>query len=52
MGVHKARFGAARVRQVSPLAMMKSFGHNNECPTVEVIGQDWSNEVEALYLVD
>ena len=26
--------------------------HNNECLAVEVIGQDWSSEVVALFLED
>ena len=27
-------------------------GHNNECRAIEVIGQDWSSEVVALFLED
>ena len=28
------------------------YGHNNECRALEVIGQDWSSEVVALFLED
>ena len=28
------------------------YEHNNECRAVEVIGQDWSSEVVALFLED
>ena len=28
------------------------FEHNNECRAIEVIGQDWSSEVVALFLED
>ena len=28
------------------------YGHNNECGAIEVIGQDWSSEVVALFLED
>ena len=27
-------------------------GHNDECQAIEVIGQDWSSEVVALFLED
>ena len=44
----KARFGAARVRQVSPLVKVKSMGTTTSCRAIEVIGQDWSSEAVAL----
>ena len=28
------------------------YEHNNECRAIEVIGQDWSSEVVALFLED
>ena len=28
----------------------EEYGHNNECQAIEVIGQDWSSEVVALFL--
>ena len=52
MGVQNARFGAARVRQVSPLCDDEEYGHNNECWAIEVVGQDWSSEVVAHFLED
>ena len=30
----------------------EEYGHNNECRAIEVIGQDWSSEVVALFLQD
>ena len=30
----------------------EEYGHNNECRAIEVIGQDWSSEVVALFLED
>ena len=30
----------------------EEYGHNNECLGIEVIGQDWSSEVVALFLQD
>ena len=30
----------------------EEYGHNNECRAFEVIGQDWSSEVVALFLED
>ena len=50
MGVQKARCGAVRVRQVSPLVMMKSVGTTTSDGPFEVIGQDWSSEVTTLFL--
>ena len=28
------------------------YEHNNECQAIDVIGQDWSSEVVALFLED
>ena len=47
--VLKARNGSALARQARPPLVDE---HNNECRAVEVIGQDWSSEVVALYLED
>ena len=30
----------------------EEYGHNNECRAIEVVGQDWSSEVVALFLQD
>ena len=30
----------------------EEYGHNHECRAVEVMGQDWSSEVAALFLED
>ena len=30
----------------------EEYEHNNECWAIEVIGQEWSSEVVALFLVD
>ena len=30
----------------------EEYGHNNKCQAIEVIGQDWSSEVVALFLED
>ena len=30
----------------------EEYEHNNECRAIEVIGQDWSSEVVALFLED
>ena len=39
MGVQKARFGAAGVRQVSPLVMMKSMGAATSAGPLKSLGR-------------
>ena len=47
-----ARNGSARARQARPPVVVRSRNNNNECWAIEVIGQDWSSEVVALFLED
>ena len=39
-------------RTVLERRLALEYEHNNECQAVEVIGQDWSSEVAALFLED
>ena len=49
--VLKARNGSALARQATPPLAVR-YEHNNEFQAIEVVGQDWSSEVVALFLED
>ena len=48
----QVRNGSALARQSETSLGCEVYEYNNECRAIEVIGQDWSSEVVALFLED